>query len=408
MLKFQTPPSTNEEMIPPRYETLSPDLQWQIYQGQQYRDRLLNLVSLSLTLGLLTPVLIPELNRSAETWVNRMLDRPPSRNATVTLDPGQPVTTGQLIAGHRVSSGYGPRSTLGLPAGASEHHRGIDLATAMGTNLHAVGFGGQVKVHCWQDSEGGGLVANIYPDLTEHYYQALHLSQCATGIYDPGQVFAQTGNSGIGSGPHLDWRERREIDQKHLHPTSGPLIAALTGIPPVQSIETLELACRIGRAEGTRDQNCAPTWAYWGHTDPGNGAANLGSFSYQHGAPSPEVADQHQQAKLNRFRAELNTQAIRKFGQPLSLDSTLAGLDLFNQSEAAGRDFVKHLTTATPTQAEIIAARTKTYFDPKTGKLDAPGLGNNERMVETDQSRRTKVLLAPLNPDGSSKLDKKS
>lgn len=406
MLKSQTPPSANDEIIPPFYEDLSPDLQWQIYQGHQRSEHLLTLTSIALTLGLLTPVLVPQLNDAAETWVSKVIPgRSAQFNKTVTLDPGQPIQAGQVIAGHRVTSGYGPRPTAGLPDGASEQHRGIDLATAPGTQLHAIGFGGRVKVRCWQDRDGGGLVADIYPELSETYYQALHLSQCATGIYDPGQVFAQTGGSGVGTGPHLDWRERRKSDKQHLPPTSGPLVASLTGVPPVQSFHTLELACRIGRAEGTRDGNCAPTWAYWGHTDPGNGAANLGSFSYQHGASSPEEADQKQQDKLNAFRAELNTQAIRKFGKPLSLDGAIAALDLFNQSEAAGRDFVKQLPTATPTKEQIITARSQTYINPATGQLDAPGLGNNEREVKADQTRRTEALLAPLKINGSSKLD---
>ncbi len=50
----------------------------------------------------------------------------------------------------------------------------------------------------------------------------------------------------------------------------------------------------IGRAEGTRDANGNPTQAFFGHTDPGwqGRCPNIGSFSFQHCANSPEEADQ--------------------------------------------------------------------------------------------------------------------
>ena len=407
MFKSMTPPSVNEaELDPPFYEELSPDLRWRIYQGEVFRQRLTLTVTVGLTAALLLPVGVFEVNQRADQWVAQLMGHAQSSGAVAMLDPGSPLEEGEVVAGHRISSGYGARSTVGLPDGASEEHLGVDVATAPATAVHAVGDAGLVKVRCWQDSAGGGLVADIYPAGGETYYQALHLSECATGFYEPGQVIAKTGASGIGTGPHLDWRERSKAGKVHQHPTSGPLVAALTGVPPVQSLNSLELACRIGRAEGTRDGSCNPTWAYWGHYDPGNGAWNQGSFSYQHeDAATPVEADQQQLDKLSAFRTQLNDQAVKKFGQPLSMDATLSALDLFTQSESAAGDFVRHLNTSSPTRQEIKQARAASYIDPETGQLDAPGLDNDMLVVESDQSRRTEAVLAPLTPDDPSKLD---
>jgi len=407
MFRSLTPPSVNEtELDPPFYEELSPDLRWRIYQGQILQQRLTIAVTTGLTALLLIPVIVPIVNAAADTRISAWNGQDTVRKTMTLLDPGHLLEEGEMIAGYRISSGYGMRSTAGLPDVASEHHPGVDIATAPGTTIHAVGEGGSVKVQCWQDGHGGGLVADIYPASGGLYYQALHLSECATGVYQPGQVIAKTGASGIGTGPHLDWRERSKDGKIHQHPTSGPLIAALTGIPPIQSLKSVELACRIGRAEGTRDSSCDPTWAYWGHRDPGNGAWNLGSFSYQHDdASTPDSADQRQIEKLEQFQNDLQAESMDKFGQPLSTDAMLSALDLFTQSEAAAGDFVKNLVTASPNRQEIKQARAASYIDPQTGQLDAPGLDNDMLEVKSDQSRRTDAVLAPLTSDDTSTVD---
>lgn len=64
------------------------------------------------------------------------------------------------------------------------------------------------------------------------------------------------------------------------------------------------VAIAIGSAEGTRTPEGNKTSAYYGHIDPGNGVWNLGSFSYQHGAASPEAADQQQ---LKQLQAQAHT-----------------------------------------------------------------------------------------------------
>jgi hypothetical protein len=74
----------------------------------------------------------------------------------------------------------------------------------------------------------------------------------------------------------------------------------------------------------------------------------------------------------------------------------LTALDLWNQAPLAGQDFVMHLATHDPTPEQIIEARAKSYIDPMTGQLDAPGLGNSMVNVEMDQRRRTDANLSVL------------
>ena len=165
-------------------------------------------------------------------------------------------------------------------------------------------------------------------------------------------------------------------------------------------------ACTIGVAEGTRDSNCKPTRYYIGHTDPGNGADNLGRFSYQHGARSPEEADRKQLKRLRIAEIELQAAATAKFGRPLSKIAIATGLDLWNQSPEAATDFVQHLPTANPTEKQIVKARSQSYVDLETGQLDAPSLGNSHKQVEADQAWRTGEVINHLQHRRLNELNK--
>jgi hypothetical protein len=70
------------------------------------------------------------------------------------------------------------------------------------------------------------------------------------------------------------------------------------------------VARAVGSAEGTRTPEGHRNPAYYGHVDPGNGVWNLGSFSYQHGASSPEEADAKQLARLRQQAQVLQQKAI--------------------------------------------------------------------------------------------------
>ena len=309
------------------------------------------------------------------------------------------LTEGDEVAGYEVTSNYDLERVHPVK-GTVEPHYGVDVATPVGTKLIAPTA---VEVHCWYDVNGGGEVAEVSPAIGEPM-KMLHLSTCVDGHYKPGDTFALTGSSGIGTGAHLDARrmDKAEPSKQDIEPyLTGKLPPAAVGMPSTGGIREgelsdLDLVCAIGAAEGTRDENCNPTAAYDGHTDPGNGAHNQGSFSYQHGANSPEEADNRQLARLRLAEKGLQAKAQAKFGKPLSKPAISAALDLWNQAPAAGEDFVNHLPSATPSVGQIIEARDLSYINPATGQLDAPGLGNDPGKVRADQTRRTGEVLHQL------------
>jgi hypothetical protein len=157
------------------------------------------------------------------------------------------------------------------------------------------------------------------------------------------------------------------------------------------------VAKAVGSAEGTRTPEGDRTWAYYGHVDPGNGAWNLGSFSYQHGAKSPEDADNKQLSRLQDQANVLKQQAAEQ-GMELTLEEELNGIDLANQAPAAAlnRGYVQWLKQAHDlgmdgTEA-ILWARTRSFLDPDSGRWNAPGLGNTIDTIAADQERRIAAI----------------
>ncbi len=154
----------------------------------------------------------------------------------------------------------------------------------------------------------------------------------------------------------------------------------------------------VGSAEGTRTVDGQRTKAYYGHTDPGNGVWNLGSFSYQHGASSPEEADERQLRRLKEQADLLQRQAARH-GISLTLAELLNGIDLANQAPLAALDrggYVDWLAQARQRgmqgDAAILWARTRAFIDPDTQQWNAPGLGNTADRISQDQDRRMSAI----------------
>lgn len=160
------------------------------------------------------------------------------------------------------------------------------------------------------------------------------------------------------------------------------------------------VARTVGSAEGTRSPTGDRTSAYNGHTDPGNGAHNLGTFSYQHGASSPEEADERQLKRL-RQQAETLQKKAKDLGLELTQAELLNGIDLANQAPQAALDrggYVERLKEAKEMGRSgddaILWARTRSFIDPDTQQWNAPGLGNNVVSIEHDQQRRMKAIAA--------------
>lgn len=171
------------------------------------------------------------------------------------------------------------------------------------------------------------------------------------------------------------------------------------------------VAWAVGSAEGTRTPTGGINPAFFGHTDPGNRVWNMGTFSYQHGAKTPEEADQKQLARLQNQGEVLRQRALSK-GLNLTLEETLNGLDLANQSPLAAIGRVGYVERLAEAKANghagaeaILVARTRAYINPKTGRWNAPGLGNTEASIRRDQKRRADAVARAIaayeaqNPD---------
>jgi hypothetical protein len=158
----------------------------------------------------------------------------------------------------------------------------------------------------------------------------------------------------------------------------------------------------IGHAEGTLTVTGKETWAYNGHTDPGNQVWNQGAFSYQHEANSPQDADQKQLARLRRQEQQLQQQA-EALNLTLSLEEWLNALDLANQAPAAALEsggYMDRLAESrhlfTDQQKAITWARTWSYWDLNLQAWNAPGLGNTELSIWADQARRQEAIAAAV------------
>lgn len=162
----------------------------------------------------------------------------------------------------------------------------------------------------------------------------------------------------------------------------------------------------IGINEGTRTAGGGTTSAYRGHTDPGDGKRNRGTFSY---APerfgtdpnmSPEEADA---AYMTNLTAANNKYApiLKQLGyQEGTQDYAIAMfniLDLTVQAPAAVNDFVniglKNLAGMPLNATNIGDARAYAFYNPQTGRLEASGFGNNFERLRADQKARSMTII---------------
>jgi hypothetical protein len=167
------------------------------------------------------------------------------------------------------------------------------------------------------------------------------------------------------------------------------------------------IAIAVGTAEGTRSPDGRFTAAYYGHTDPGNGARNQGSFSYQGQANSPQEADVKQ---IEKFKTVLLSAYLKALGDRTDINLKThrqlwaIACDCFTQSEVATIGEKGFLELAkegfeerfVQLYQEIRRWRYLSYFDPVTGRLDAPGFNNELPRLRRDQERRTEAVLRAI------------
>lgn len=183
-----------------------------------------NLPKLALTATCASLILLPILY-----VLDLRLSGPPK--APLNLDQAVTLTTGDTVAGYDVTDHMRIRPVHPVTGALNVPHNGVDLATPSGTPVYAVGItGDQVTVECWWDVDGGGWVADqtteSYPQLV---FQSLHLleGECLSGKFKSGDVIALTGNSGLGSGEHYDFRVK--LDGSYIDPPKQFVEAAITG-----------------------------------------------------------------------------------------------------------------------------------------------------------------------------------
>lgn len=203
------------------------------------------------------------------------------------------------------------------------------------------------------------------------------------------------------------------------NPSDVPDVAAVQSSSPSETTAPSRLfsggseslvARTVGHAEGTRAADGSKNPAYYGHSDPGNGVWNRGTFSYQFGNGenlSPEEADRRQLDKLQGHYQTIQRKAAAN-NLTLNLEESLNAIDLANQAplavtEAGG--FVERLAEAKQEkqltgEAAILEGRVWSYWDPKRGGWDAPGLkaygANTEDSIRHDQDRRMHAIARAL------------
>ncbi|MEO1095980.1 MAG: glycoside hydrolase family protein [Cyanobacteria bacterium J06638_28] len=280
----------------PRFQDLSPDLQYQVWQRQQWSQCLFYL--------LLSPGVAYLVIPSVNTWVDshigvqRQVRIEDNRGLPSELPEQLQVSPqrGEMIAGFEVTSPYGDRSdqAASLPAGASLFHLGTDLATPKGTAVYALGT---TTVDCWRDEGGGGLVAEVTSQAIPDYrFQLLHLDDCFTGIHEAGAVIAQSGDSGIGAA-HLDIRQEERLSGQKVPPYRGYIEWALTGISPFGAPSLL--VDKLKKSEGFSlaaylDPVGIPTIGYGATTYPDGSPVRLGDHIH------PEEAEDLLQWHLDK------------------------------------------------------------------------------------------------------------
>ncbi|MGM0457550.1 MAG: S-layer homology domain-containing protein [Cyanobacteriota bacterium] len=187
-----------------------------------------------------------------------------------------------------------------------------------------------------------------------------------------------------------------------MNPSGQPIHSALVNPALIQQLfadSNSPGTIAIGLAEGTRTIDGGKTAGYWGHRDPGNGKHNMGTFSYQHGARTPEEADWLQLQRIYGYSAALQEYAAAN-NMELSVLELVAGLDLANQAPLAAQHYLANLQQLKARgftgMDAILEARTYSYINPATGRLEASGFRNNWEWLRYDQARRIAAIRSTL------------
>ena len=153
----------------------------------------------------------------------------------------------------------------------------------------------------------------------------------------------------------------------------------------------------IGIAEGTRTPSGSNTKAYYGHADTGDGNRNRGTVSGGRNGGTPEQIDRQWMGVLTSVSTAM-TPVLQRLGIPPSSQGwnrvMFNILDLRVQAPAAVQTFISKLPQVMKqglTIEAIAKARADSFFNPRTGGLEAGGFGNDYSKLFADQRSRAGV-----------------
>ena len=196
-------------------------------------------------------------------------------------------------------------------------------------------------------------------------------------------------------------RQSWHYGQQGLNTAPLPQVAVNTPVryaPVAINSDKHELFVMVGVAEGTRTASGGYTKAYYGHSDPGDGNWNRGTVSGGRGTnASPQMVDRRWMGTLTNVQQRMRGPLIASGLEPgtAGFNRVMFNLiDLTVQSPAAAQDFAGKLSEMKAkgwTVEAIAKARADSYINPRTGRLDAPGFGNNYQRLFKDQRSRAGV-----------------
>lgn len=147
----------------------------------------------------------------AETKAQRESNKEREKSATIVKQSFLNPVDGPI------TSGFGWRTHP--VTGKKSFHGGIDLGVPVGTNVKAPAAGVVTQVD--RNPINGLFVKMKHGAGTETMYLHLDKADVVEGqVLSAGEYFAKSGNSGRSTGPHLDYRVRR--NNKDVNPNSGP------------------------------------------------------------------------------------------------------------------------------------------------------------------------------------------
>ncbi len=166
------------------------------------------------------------------TWMS--LDKAPALAAASFIPMAVPkvsIPSRAPVDGFRMTSDYGMRVHPVL--GGRRAHKGIDLASAVGTPVHAPADGVISRAE-WFSSYGLYIQVEHGGELETRYGQLSRLNVAAGQFVHKGDVIGYVGTTGRSTGPHLHYEVRVAGVAVNPLPYMQETVPAPTGAPVAQ------------------------------------------------------------------------------------------------------------------------------------------------------------------------------